>query len=396
MDHDKQIVFRGPEVVKVFLGEHFTSQETSVQIYSLNEEFARARKNRRPSLIFIVLGFMVCLGGLSFALRHVIEKKAQEVSFSIPDFEDLNLAELINTAKNAEERLNRVREELEKSRSQMEAKLKSLEAETQKRILALTRNKNVSAREKARRIRELRQGQTREKGRLQQNYQDQISRRNQELSELEGKLASYEKQVQDTARRSRISLDKARQDYRVQVAEQRTQYQKELRETEKQLKLLEGKLNDYETRVSQFADTHRNFKEEMENLRKLSQSKEEDLMLTRSQLSALQGTNATITSSLEKKSSQLGHYEYAVDFFTRKRKENGYILDPRDPNRMIVAVNKSYAVGNGDKALVYDEGDSYVASVEFFYEDGELKARVLEKVNDKELEPFYKILVRLK
>ncbi|PKL12004.1 MAG: hypothetical protein CVV50_04970, partial [Spirochaetae bacterium HGW-Spirochaetae-6] len=389
-------VFRGPEVVKVFLGEHLTSRENPVQIYSLNEEFALARKNRRPSLFFIVLGFMIFLGGLSFALRHVIEKKAQEVSFSIPDFEDLNLAELINTAKNAEERLNRVREELEKSRSQMEAKLKSLEAETEKRIRALSQRKNLSPRERAKRIRELRQGQTQEKGKLQKNYQEQMDSRSKELSELESKLSAYEKQVQDTARRNRISLEKARQDYRVQAAEQRTHYQKELRETEKQLKLLEGKLKDYENRVSQFTDTHRNFKEEVENLRKLSHSKEEDLLLTRSQLSALQGTNSTITSSLEKKSSQLGHYEYAVDFFTRKRKENGYILDPRDPNRMIVAVNKSYAVGNGDKALVYDEEDNYVASVEFFNEDGELKARVLEKVNGKELEPFYKILVRLK
>ncbi len=67
-------------------------------IYSLEAEFAKAKKNRdlKPPLIF--LGFISILIGLTLGTVRYLEHRSRQINIDISDFEDLRLKEALNEA----------------------------------------------------------------------------------------------------------------------------------------------------------------------------------------------------------------------------------------------------------------------------------------------------------
>lgn len=87
----------------------------------------------------------------------------------------------------------------------------------------------------------------------------------------------------------------------------------------------------------------------------------------------------------------------AFEFYARKIRENGFILDPGDPARVSVYLNPVYSVQDGDQGLVFRLDDQYIATVRFSVaKGGAVTASVLENAPDQAIEPFDRFLIKRK
>ena len=84
----------------------------------------------------------------------------------------------------------------------------------------------------------------------------------------------------------------------------------------------------------------------------------------------------------------------AFEFYARKIRENGFLLDVRDPQRIAVFLNPSYSVSDGDLGLVFRADDEYIGSIRFSTASGALSALKVELAPEKQFEPFDKFLLK--
>ena len=87
----------------------------------------------------------------------------------------------------------------------------------------------------------------------------------------------------------------------------------------------------------------------------------------------------------------------AFEFYARKIRENGFVIEAGDPARVSLYLNPVYAVQDGDEGLVFRQDDQYIATVRFSAQrGGAVTASVLETAPDQAIEPFDKFLIKRK
>ena len=94
-----------------FLPAEWSFDETAPVIYSLEDEFAKTKKNRHFFLYVLVLGFISFLVFGTYVLTTKAQREQKDSDIRITEFEDLKLRELLDTAKNQEKKIERAKEE---------------------------------------------------------------------------------------------------------------------------------------------------------------------------------------------------------------------------------------------------------------------------------------------
>lgn len=109
----------------IFLQNSLAEQEKP-EIYSLEEEFAKTKKNWdfKPHLVFF--SFVIILLLTTVATANYLETKSKQVNIDITDFEDLRLKETLIAAKEKELELDRKTEELNTRSKELSAKTREL------------------------------------------------------------------------------------------------------------------------------------------------------------------------------------------------------------------------------------------------------------------------------
>ena len=88
-------------------------------------------------------------------------------------------------------------------------------------------------------------------------------------------------------------------------------------------------------------------------------------------------------------------FRFALDELTSENGDTGYILDPRDPDNVIMFVGQIHPVAAGSVAYVFRTDDTYVGLIEFYERDGRLAGRVVQTAPNMELCTFDKVLVQV-
>jgi hypothetical protein len=86
----------------------------------------------------------------------------------------------------------------------------------------------------------------------------------------------------------------------------------------------------------------------------------------------------------------------AFQYYARKIRENGFLIDVRDVQKIVPFVSPSHAVADGDLGLVFRADDEYIGTIRFTVSGAEVSARVVELAANKQFEPFDKFLVKKK
>ena len=88
-------------------------------------------------------------------------------------------------------------------------------------------------------------------------------------------------------------------------------------------------------------------------------------------------------------------FRFALDELTSENGDTGYILDPRDPDNVIMFIGQIHPVAAGSVAYVFRTDDIYVGMIEFDERDDRLAARVVQTAPNMELCTFDKVLVQV-
>ena len=97
--------------------------------------------------------------------------------------------------------------------------------------------------------------------------------------------------------------------------------------------------------------------------------------------------------TIDEQRAEMDQLLFALEELTRINGETGYILDPRNPDEIVVYVSRNRNVREGALGYVFRRDDAYVGSVRFVRRDGRIVAERAETVEEMEFRPFDKILV---
>ena len=108
----------------------------------------------------------------------------------------------------------------------------------------------------------------------------------------------------------------------------------------------------------------------------------------------LEGVVVERNRTIDEQETQIAEFIYALDEFSQINGDIGYILDPRDPDRVTVYINRIHTVVDGSIGYVFRRDDEYIGTIRFFAgEDGRLIARVEETVEDMQVHAFDRVLI---
>jgi hypothetical protein len=79
-----------------------------------------------------------------------------------------------------------------------------------------------------------------------------------------------------------------------------------------------------------------------------------------------------------------------------QRRENGFIIDARNPEQVRVQLSDLHGASDGTEAFVFRNDDQYVGKIRLSVEDDTfVTATVLETVEERSIRPFDMVLMEL-
>jgi hypothetical protein len=364
MDDDKQII----QTKQYFLSDDLLAGEPKVSQYSLAGEFTRARKNHNALVYILVLVYILTLGIGALLLINNENTRNNKLNVNISDFKQLNLTELLDTKKQADQKITDLQQELANLQLELQnetAKIKQSSL-TEGEILRL---KNLSADEQKKAIAELQKKQTDQLNQLTVEYNQKIKLKEAELAESQNKATTENEKLNQAVKQnqdllsqyqnaSEFRLQKQQQEYEAKLAQLRTDQQAEI-------DALKSEQNRY-------------------------------IEALNSRINQLQKADNDNSELIKNMKGNLSNYQYAVNALAAEKRENGYVIDPRDRNRMIVFIYTIYPVKKGDVAFIFrEEPNSPIAKIQLTPEGDKITAKIIEGNSSIKIKPFDKILLVL-
>ena len=412
-----------------FLPEVSKQKAERALTYSLEEEFAKTKKNKNP-WVFIWLGvFIVPLVVGTIVFSMVYEKMSRQTGVAISEYEDLNLGKLFDDARSLERQLRRAERELRAIDTQYKKDRKAIRED----------NKD----QKEGRLIE-----------LKQQYGRERSAKLREINDLKRKIAEYNKKAGSKVRRvedmlnnsqdlATIKLKIQREKYAAKIAAQRRHYERQIAQLKTKHrreidaltlkynpKFSEGALariinhqgtatytelpdlGDFKPILSQEGITS---KDKLKIVQRWIKNRDRlvkriiEIPYINSMPKALTRLrtmdNAIVTNYerlwqqtatlLQKRAEMLSKYISAFDHYMKVTPENGYVIDAADTGKIYIHYNKVLPVKEGTVGFVFREDNVFIAKVEFYRTANGLRAKQLDVREGQSVQPFDKILIEV-
>lgn len=429
-----------------FLPEEIQDLEGQVAVYSLEEEYARSKKNKNYKLYLFIFGFVVFVVGGVLVYRLVqdwLDKRNATVD--IKDFEDLRLKEAMDSVRKRGSNIDTLRIGLLITEVEMLDEMLKVQKEYYKKetdILA----QNLPAEETDRRVAQNRDEESVRLKKVRANFQALINRKKYEINSLQEAREKEDRKLASEGADTRVS--NADRLYTLQMKQLKEKQQTGVDALKKyfdaNLNFVTLKYNPLLTAqpvagiISAGAGS---------GLANAGAMKEYDPVLTETgfgsdefkglrgkianfgilmkrliripyknsippALKALDGLAGSIVGDyenlwtllaqtlnkknqiIEAKNNFIKRYEYPFDFVLNAKKENGLVVDPRDPNNILIHMNKSIKIEDGRTASVFN-GTTLVGKIRISRDQsGALKGAVISMASKKAtIQPTNRIML---
>ncbi len=221
------------ETKNTFLREDLAQMGGETQIYSLEDEFAKTKKNKSHKMNFLVFLFILLLGIIAFLIALQADKRTQRIEVGISDFQDLNLVELLSSAQDSATKLRGLQIELQDLRSEMEREIEKVKQNTERQI-QLVQNRNISDAERQRQIAQLTQNQNNRIAQITANYDARIAEKEDEIAEAQQAVEQSQLEAMDAAHRQQRIADNYDRLNEIKLQEQAKVYEEKIRNLERQ------------------------------------------------------------------------------------------------------------------------------------------------------------------
>jgi hypothetical protein len=210
MDNDYKIIIQKPEV-RLFLQEEASVlKKEQPETYNLEEEFAKAKKNRSPFVLLLMTGLFIIVIAATIGLYKYIDYRNKHIEVSVDVFEDVNLRKLLDMVSRTEESLALSK----KSRNKIENERK--DALSQAKLQWETENYSItsmllSAQEKKRRLAVTESSYKKRVDEINVSYDEQVAEIDITIADLEKQLMQYDSQNVERALQQQAAIDSQRQ-----------------------------------------------------------------------------------------------------------------------------------------------------------------------------------------
>lgn len=441
MDNERKVVDIVEQSKGYFLQEVIEQSKKEAVQYDLEQEFAKSRKNRSLIVPLTIVAVVLAVGVLSAFVTSRIVQKSNEIAVNISDFQDVNLREVLNTAKRLEAQISDATRRKTTLTQELNQQVQMIRNRAGQQIQLLD-NENLSDAQRATRIASINSNAERSIANFQDEYQAQIDEIDAEIAVLQEQMAQYDTRQVEEAQKQEELLNSQQAAFDLQLEQQKNYYEQQIEnlEAEYQENLesersfhqqydaglirkydpsnvyadfneevansLPSTLADYAwspdsagsdpffgyTEIEAYLEQYRHLIEPLQEL-----PHENSIAFAVDELhgrfSQLEAVLLNLWNNYEMSAAQSRHFTYAMDTLVGANRENGYVIDPRDINNIAVYIDKIREIRDGQLGYVFRNADEYIATIELAVSGNEVSASAREVASGKELEPFDIILL---
>ena len=418
-----------------FLPDEIHDLDGAGELYSLDAEFEKAKKNRNFKLYFLISLFIAIIIGGVFLFTMYSEELNKIVEIDISEFEDLRVKDIIDSARKRGGNIDVMRIKLQVLDVEMLDKMLKVRNGTHLKELNIV-SQNLSDEETNRQLSDLKSEEKRKLAGIKARYKRKIRQKRREISSLEWEKNKDEKKIK--AEGESIAVSNEDKLYALKMKKLKQQ-QKTGTETvrkyfDKYMKFLEKKYNPrfksarineivtsgvdsslskggQQTGYDPFLSSEVGFSEkEFSRLK----SKINNYSLLMKRLKRVPYRNS-VPDSLERIDSLSGgivkdyevlraklvkavkirnKYKYTIDYLIDKSKGDGMVVDGRDRGNILLLMSEKVKVRPGDTARVY-RGNRKIGKIKFFKDNkGQFRAKVIDAgIIKPKIEPLNKIVL---
>ncbi len=429
----------GREIVKrgsAFLPDEIRDYDGQSEVYSLESEFAKTKKNRNYKLFLFIFIFIVATAGLTYLYSLYLASESRNINVDIQEFEDMRLKEFLQSARHDESNIDILRINLQVLQVEMLDSILDVRRDFLSKQIEIS-EQPISQEEKNSRISDLKGQEEKSVKAVEAGYRARIAGKRREIWALEAQINKakssiksdllanedkiYKLRMEKLRKTQQSGIDAIREYYENYVNFLTLKYNPVFRSARHKSAISgeNGVIGDLELKeYSTIMDREAGFNSErFSNLREhiadnlllinrlvnipyinsVAPALKRVDGLTKSIIQDYEMLWSRLVGALSSRNAQLRGYNYAFSQQMEKIKENnrpetGFILDPRNEKGVIVYLLDEKAVKGGDAALVLRGNDEYVGTIELYRSSGIVRGRVLEKKAD--MQPF-DILVRV-
>ncbi len=410
------------------------------QVYSLNEEFAKTRKNRSFMFVLKVLVFLVFIIAAAYFGAKLIEKLKQDEDVHITEFEDLRLRDLFDNASGYQSELNSARDGLDTLRLRMQEDILSVKNDSARERESLLARHLPAAETEAQMKKIGEREEVRVKA-VQDGYQRKITAKEGDISRLNEKIAAANKDMKVSVHKADSIMGNYQKLHNIRMERQKAAYEREIRDLKdyyqryiaalilkynpvfKSQRIEEilrtapsatadvPRLHNYSDILrkehafsrADFEKLRKNFEDYAVLMDRMRQIPYENSVpptlikidaLSRSVSDDYEKLWTALVSVIAKKERMLQNYRYAFEYHGTLFPENGFIIDPRDGEMVRIQLSRVHTVKSGDTGLVFRDDDEYIGKIEFVVSATDTTAKIVDLAENKKLRPFDKILIK--
>lgn len=452
MENDKQIngneigYSRDLERIKqAFLSDELLAKSQQAEVYSLADEYAKSKKNRNLLVYVLIFFYIAVIGTGVFLITRFEDSKSKRIEVNIAEFKQFNLMELLAEQKENQEKLVKLQQELDDLRINTKKELEKLSPREQQKALAAANekmkkledayNQEIKTREVS--IATLEKTIAAEKQQMRLN--NQIIATSVQKSDTVSQI--QEVTTEKVTAEYEAKIDKLKTDDQDEINKLKTNYQDEIDKLKKNYQttidtlilrynpiysqgeiaaIINSKLsntgNEVLNKYSKILADENLFDEQdfnllhnqihnqrviIDNLLNIPYSNSMPPVLnrldrlSRSIASDYETLWGNLAQRIKEKNDYLSSYEYALNYLSTIHRENGYVIDARDPNRLLIFIDHIYTVKKGDTAYIFNNDEAVIAKIELNPEHDRLTAKIIATLKSDKIEPFDRILLKL-
>ncbi len=440
MGNENEVKYLLEKTKSVFLPGDFSDPDGKPDLYSLEEEFRKTKRNRNLKFLGLVVLFLFVIISVALTITFFVQERGKNQKVDISSFQDLKLKEMIDSSQKKEGELEIARKELANLEMEYSRELARLKRDFDE-LKNIIKSRDISEEEKKIQIEQLNSEYNFKIRKTKTKYSPRMSAKSGEISKLVKEIREKENELEKTSgdkitllegeskltalERKKLSgtyqnrIDQMSDEAKEEIEYLIKKYNPVFAETElkkilekpvkgaSKVSPLNGIENDIikekastEERINRLqANVNDSYKlnDRMEKIPYINSpgktvihvsSKFNDVVNT------YDGITVGLVNSLRKKNQQLRFYDYAFSFMIKDEKESGYVLDPRDSSLIGVYMNKVHIIRSGDLGYVFRQDDEFIATIRFKRSYGVTVAELVKSEKGIKMQPFDKIMLK--
>ncbi len=234
MDNDYQVGREVARVKELFLTETFGSQVQPPKLYSVEDEFAKTRKNRNPVVTLTIFGFVVVFVAVAAVTTLLIQRTSQQVDFDINEFQDINLTEILDVQKRNENALETALRELAELEREQARQIREIRSDISGKI-EIVNNEDLPVDVRRTRTIDLRNEEAARIAAVEREFGPKIAAKREEIETIQARIDEYDARLIEEARRTEKRLNNQQRLFEIQTQELRDYYETRISDLEQTL-----------------------------------------------------------------------------------------------------------------------------------------------------------------